>query len=71
MAKIYIPAWDEQFTYVLREKGLGISGKAPHWLVARLALARSLQMPQFPHEELQKPVTKDRAKEIHMEQLTG
>jgi S-DNA-T family DNA segregation ATPase FtsK/SpoIIIE len=71
MAKFYIPAWDEQFTYTLREKGLGISGKAPHWLVARLALARSLQMPQFPDEELQKPVTKDRAKEIHMEQLTG
>lgn len=71
MAKIYIPAWDEQFTFTLREKGLGISGKAPHWIVARLALARSLQMPQFPDEELAKPVTRERARDIHMEQMTG
>jgi DNA segregation ATPase FtsK/SpoIIIE, S-DNA-T family len=55
----------------LREKGLGVSRKAPHWIIARLALARSLQMPQFPDEELRKPVTRDRAYEIHMEQLTG
>jgi len=71
MAKIFIPSWDEQFTQVLREKGLGISRKAPHWLVARLALARSLQMPQFPDEDLCRPVTRERAFEIHMEQLTG
>ncbi|MEO5337216.1 MAG: FtsK/SpoIIIE domain-containing protein [Magnetospirillum sp. WYHS-4] len=71
MAKIYIPSWDEQFSYTLREKGLGISGKAPHWIVARLALARSLQMPQFPDEDLGRPVTRDRARDIHMEQLTG
>jgi S-DNA-T family DNA segregation ATPase FtsK/SpoIIIE len=71
MAKIFIPSWDEQFTLTLREKGLGLSRKAPHWIVARLALARSLQMPQFPDEELRKPITRDRAFEIHMEQLTG
>lgn len=71
MAKIFIPSWDEAFTLTLREKGLGLSRKAPHWYVARLALARSLQMPQFPDEDLEKPVTRERAMEIHMEQLTG
>lgn len=71
MAKIFIPAWDEAFSQTLREKGLGVSRKAPHWIVARLALARSLNMPQFPDEELRKPVTRERAYEIHMEQLTG
>lgn len=71
MAKIFIPSWDEQFTQVLREKGLGLSRKAPHWMVARLALARSLQMPQFPDEDLAKPISRERAFEIHMEQLTG
>lgn len=71
MAKIFIPSWDEAFTVILREKGLGVSRKAPHWILARLALARSLQMPQFPDEDLRKPVTRDRAFEIHMEQLTG
>lgn len=71
MAKVYIPSWDEQFTIKLREKGLGISGSSPHWLVARIALARSLQMPQFPDEDLHKPITRERAFGIHMEQLTG
>lgn len=71
MAKIYIPAVDEQFTRILREKGLGIPPTAPHWIVARLALARSLQLPQFPDEDLAKPITRERGFEIHMEQLTG
>lgn len=71
MAKIYIPAWDEQFTQTLREKGLGVGRNAPHWLVARLALSKSLQMPQFPAEELTRPLGRDRAREIHMEQMTG
>jgi S-DNA-T family DNA segregation ATPase FtsK/SpoIIIE len=70
MAKIYIPAVDEQFTRVLREKGLNVPS-APHWIVARLALAKSLQLAQFPDEELAKPLTKERGLEIHMEQLTG
>lgn len=70
MAKIYIPAVDEQFTRALRDKGLGVPN-APHWIVARLALARSLQLPQFPDEDLAKPVTRERGFEIHMEQLTG
>ncbi|WP_274379653.1 FtsK/SpoIIIE domain-containing protein [Azospirillum cavernae] len=70
-SKIFIPAWDEAFTQTLREKGLGISRRAPHWIIARLAFARSLQMPQFPDEELRKPVRRERAFEIHMEQLTG
>ena len=70
MAKIYIPAVDEQFTRVLRDKGLGVP-TAPHWIVARLALARSLQLPQFPDEDLAKPLVKERGFEIHMEQLTG
>ncbi len=70
MAKIYIPSLDEQFTRLLRDKGLGVPS-APHWIVARLALARSLQLPQFPDEELAKPLAKDRSFEIHMEQLTG
>lgn len=71
MAKIYIPAIDETFTRTLKEKGLGIPPSGPHWIVARLALARSLQMPQFPEEDLAKPVTKERGLEIHTEQLTG
>lgn len=71
MAKIYIPSWDENFSRVLREKGLGISGKAPHWLVARLALARSLQLPMFEDSDFPRPSTRERALEIHMEQLTG
>ncbi|MBF0333800.1 MAG: DndE family protein [Alphaproteobacteria bacterium] len=71
MAKIFIPSWDEQFSQELREAGLGVARKAPHWIIARLALARSLQMPQFPDDELKKPVTRERAFEIHMEQLTG
>lgn len=70
MAKIYIPSVDEQFTRTLRDKGLGVPN-APHWIVARLALARSLQLPQFPDEDLAKPITKERGFEIHMEQLTG
>lgn len=70
MAKIFIPQVDEQFTRVLREKGLGVPN-APHWVIARIALARSLQMPQFPDEELKRPVTRERALEIHTEQLTG
>jgi DNA segregation ATPase FtsK/SpoIIIE, S-DNA-T family len=71
MAKIFIPAWDEAFTQTLRERGLGISRKAPHWIIARLALARSLQLPPFGDNEYRKPVTRERAFEIHMEQLTG
>lgn len=70
MAKIYIPAIDEKFTRALRDKGLGVPS-APHWVVARIALARSLQLPQFPDEDLAKPLTKERGFEIHMEQLTG
>lgn len=70
MAKIYIPSIDEHFTRALRDKGLGVPN-APHWIVARLALARSLQLPQFPDEDLAKPLTKERGFEIHMEQLTG
>lgn len=70
MAKIFIPQIDEQFTRVLREKGLGVPN-APHWVIARIALARSLQMPQFPDEELKRPLTRERALEIHTEQLTG
>lgn len=69
MAKIYIPAVDEQFTNTLRDKGLGVPG-AHHWIIARLALAKSLHLPQFPDDELAKPVTKERGFEIHMEQLT-
>lgn len=71
MAKVYIPAWDEQFVQKLKEKGLGLSPRAPHWYLARIALARSLQMPQFPDEDLQRPLSRERAFEIHMEQLTG
>lgn len=70
MAKIFIPQVDEPFTRVLREKGLGVPN-APHWVIARIALARSLQMPQFPDEELKKPLTRERSLEIHTEQLTG
>jgi S-DNA-T family DNA segregation ATPase FtsK/SpoIIIE len=71
MTKVYIPAWDEQFVQKLKEKGLGLSLRAPHWYLARIALARSLQMPQFPDEDLQRPVSRERAYEVHMEQLTG
>ena len=70
MAKIYIPSVDEQFIRTLQDKGLGVP-MAPHWIVARIALARSLQLPRFPDKELSKPVTKERGFEIHMEQLTG
>lgn len=71
MAKVYIPAWDEQFVQKLKEKGLGLSLRAPHWYLARVALARSLQMPQFPDDDLQRPISRERAYDIHMEQLTG
>ena len=70
MAKIYIPAVDEQFTRPLSLKVLGVP-TAPHWIVARLALAKSLQLPQFPDEDLARPLTKERGFESHMEQLTG
>lgn len=70
MAKIYVPSWDENFVRSLKDKGLGVPN-APHWIVARLALARSLQLPQFPDEELRRPLSMDRAYSIHMEQLTG
>lgn len=70
MAKIYIPGWDEGFIDSLKADGLG-TPKAPHWIVARIALARSLQLPQFPSEDLERPRTQERGYEIHMEQLTG
>ena len=68
--KVYIPASDMVFVEALKTNGLGVP-KAFHWIVARLAIARSLQLPQFPAEDLAKPTVQESGREIHMEQLTG
>jgi S-DNA-T family DNA segregation ATPase FtsK/SpoIIIE len=58
------------FVESFKDNGLGYP-KAYHWIVARLAIARSLQLPQFPADDLERPTSQEIGREIHMEQLSG
>jgi S-DNA-T family DNA segregation ATPase FtsK/SpoIIIE len=68
--KIFLPSSDLAFIESLKSNGLGVP-KAYHWIIARLAIARSLQLPQFPSNTLERPNSQEIGREIHMEQLTG
>lgn len=70
MAKIYLTPEERAMIELVLKEGFGQPGE-PQWLVARLALARSLQLPNRPAEDLGKAGTHVGGTEIHDAQMTG
>lgn len=70
MAKVLLTPEERAVVTTILKDGLGHDGD-PQWLVARLALARSLQIPHSPGEEFAKPAQRKGGSELHEAQVTG
>lgn len=70
--RIYLGPPEKEIMQLMLRRGLG--GRTEWWIPARLALARSLQLPDEPSAELYKPLSQQsrgRGVELHPPQLTG
>ena len=70
MAKIYLTPEERSMIESVLKDGLG-QPKEPQWLVARLALAKSLQMQGLPGEEFGRVRSEMGGSELHDAQVTG
>ena len=70
MAKIYLTPEERSTIESVLKDGLE-QPKEPQWLVARLALARSLQLQSLPGEEFAKGGSQSGGSELHDAQVTG
>jgi DNA segregation ATPase FtsK/SpoIIIE, S-DNA-T family len=71
MDKILLTPDERELVQSLLRKGLRLQRTDPQWLVARLALARSLQLSDAPDKEFGPPPYKKGGSELHYEQVTG
>lgn len=68
--RIYLSKEEKELTDRLIRRGLAVRGD--RWQIARLALARSLQIPEPPDPEIYAPSSQQRqGSEIHPPQMTG
>ena len=70
MDKIFLSAADRQLIHELSHKGLKTPG-IPQWHIARLALARSLQLRTPPDESFDNIGGDGKGVELHLEQVIG
>ena len=70
MAKIYLTREERLTIESVLKEGLGQPSE-PQWLVARLALARSLQLKSVPGDEFARPGSLNGGSELHDAQVTG
>ena len=70
MAKIYLTREERSTIESVLKEGLGQPGE-PQWLVARLALARSLQLQSIPGGEFARSGNQSGGSELHDAQVTG
>ena len=70
MAKIYLTREERLTIESVLKEGLGQPSE-PQWLVARLALARSLQLQNVPGVEFARPSSHSGGSELHDAQVTG
>ena len=71
MEKIYLSPEDRIFINDLAKRGLKIAVSSPQWHIARLALARSLQIDNPPEESLDDITGEGKGSELHLSQVTG
>ena len=71
MEKIYLSPEDRIFINDLAKRGLKIAESSPQWHIARLALARSLQIDDPPEESLDDITGEGKGSELHLPQVTG
>lgn len=64
MPKVYLTPDERTIVASILKDGLRQKGD-PQWTVARLALARSLQMPHLPGEEFSRSTYKKGGSELH------
>lgn len=70
MAKIYLTPEERSTIETVLRDGL-MQPKEPQWLVARLALARSLQLQSLPGTEFSRVGSQSGGSELHEAQITG
>ena len=70
MDKIFLSPEDRLFINDLAKRGLKIPG-LPQWHIARLALARSLQIAEPPSKEFDDVSGEGKGSELHLDQVTG
>ena len=70
MAKIYLTREERSTIENVLKEGLG-QPREPQWLVARLALAKSLQLQSLPGSEFARPGSQNGGSELHDAQVTG
>lgn len=72
MEKLYLTPEERECVQSLLRKGLRLQKSDPQWLIARLAIARSLQIADAPSpEDFGRPAYRKGGSELHYEQVTG